>query len=53
MRTASFVVLLLLGAISSTEAIKIGIKEEGDENAQLISLGNKLGLEVTADMFVG
>jgi len=31
MRTASFAVLLLLGAISSTEAIKIGIKENENE----------------------
>lgn len=53
MRTASFVVLLLLGAISSTEGIKIGIKEGDEGTDQLIALGNKLGLEVTADMFVG
>ena len=42
--------LILIGALSVSQAIKLHTQGEND---QLISLGQKLGLEVTADMFEG
>ena len=68
MRQSSIVTLLFLGLISTTEAIKIkGQEEEVEEQStetseaaggatetkQLVALGEKLGLDVTEDMFVG
>ena len=41
----------LFAAIAAVSAIKI--KSHDDATAQLISLGQKLGLETTADMFEG
>ena len=62
MRSTSLITLLFLGVISTTEAIRLDGGEAGGEaeeasgnaeNKELISLGQKLGLEVTADMFEG
>ena len=45
-----FISLIFIGAITFSQAIKLHVT--GD-NQQLIALGQRLGLDVTADMFTG